>query len=450
MLAATGACVALQAPVGPLLTSAVAAPSYDQEMPFVCGSVWRGTSRSSHSPSVYSIDWNRDRDYRRIVLASAAGYVYRVADLGSTSYGRYVMIDHGNDESTVYAHLDTFLVQPGTYVDQGTPIGLLGSTGTSSGPHLHYEQRRSGRDELASFHQSPYVMGRSQASRNCTDVPIAGDWNGDGVDEVGVMRRGTRTTFRTKVVGRPLLVRTFGEPTDVPMVGDWNGNGRTQLGVRRAWGSKGIQLVRRTAVVTSRVGPAGAQPVTGDWDGDGDEETGYWWPERRVFVLQNPGVGRAVVRWGTERTLPVTGDWDGDGRTDVGSYAPDEQAFRLRHVAADGAVTETYVPLSTSPTEPTTAGAARPASGWASPEVSGGRRDPSPDPSARRLAETIEVGVGSLTASALPVAGDWNGDGVTDLGVWDPMTASWSRWVINPEARTAPALRVARLGIPRV
>ncbi len=59
-------------------------------------------------------------------------------------YGNMVEIDHGNGLATRYGHLSKILVKPGQFVRIGEVVGLIGSTGRSTGPHLHYETRING------------------------------------------------------------------------------------------------------------------------------------------------------------------------------------------------------------------------------------------------------------------------------------------------------------------
>ena len=62
----------------------------------------------------------------------------------SSSYGEYVVISHGSGNTTLYAHMSSRSVSVGDVVEQGDVIGITGSTGISSGPHLHFEITENG------------------------------------------------------------------------------------------------------------------------------------------------------------------------------------------------------------------------------------------------------------------------------------------------------------------
>lgn len=76
------------------------------------------------------------------ILASKNGVVERVGYQGT--YGNVVIINHGNGVTTLYAHLSGFNVKVGQNVQQGQRIASMGSTGRSTGPHLHFEIRQNG------------------------------------------------------------------------------------------------------------------------------------------------------------------------------------------------------------------------------------------------------------------------------------------------------------------
>lgn len=77
------------------------------------------------------------------VTATAMGKV--VVREYSSSYGNYVVVAHGNGVRTLYAHLNAFKCELGDNVRRGQVIGLLGNTGRSTGPHVHYEVRMNDR-----------------------------------------------------------------------------------------------------------------------------------------------------------------------------------------------------------------------------------------------------------------------------------------------------------------
>lgn len=77
------------------------------------------------------------------VYAADSGVVVYAAGIGG-GYGLMVMIDHGNGFHTLYAHLSTIVARCGSNVGQGQTIAYSGSTGNSTGPHLHFEIRYGG------------------------------------------------------------------------------------------------------------------------------------------------------------------------------------------------------------------------------------------------------------------------------------------------------------------
>jgi murein DD-endopeptidase MepM/ murein hydrolase activator NlpD len=87
------------------------------------------------------------------VYAVAAGTVIRANR--DRTYGNVVVIDHHNGYKTLYAHNSKLLVKAGESVKPGQPIAKVGSTGRSTGPHLHFEIHRSGQR----VDPGPYLAG---------------------------------------------------------------------------------------------------------------------------------------------------------------------------------------------------------------------------------------------------------------------------------------------------
>lgn len=357
----------------------------DFEMPFRCGTSWTGSTRSSHSPSAYSIDFNAPDDLGKPVLASAAGTVTLVRSL-TYSYGKYVVIDHGSGYSTLYAHLNSLAATVGQRVDQGDLIGYLGTTGGSTGPHLHFEQRLNGGYFRPYFTRKHWSFGATAASQSCGDRPLVGDWNGDGTEDVGVWRpRAANSHFRT-LVGSTKRVIRWGSAGEVPVVGDFDGDGVTQVG-SKLLGSSTWRLRGRTGAAATVLGVGGATdvPLAGDWDRNGRAELGWYRWSNRTFYLRWPDLSVRTVTWGGAGEIPVVGDWNGDGADDIGTFNPVNRVWTLR------------VPSGSS-----------------------------------HLTQRITYGV----AGDLPVVGDWDGDGIDEPGLWRP-----SKGVFHRRASIAPSAR---------
>ncbi len=103
------------------------------------------------------IDISGANVYGKDIVAANSG---RVAFVNRTyspgvGYGIYLMIDHGGGYTTLYAHTSEILVEVGDYVSRGQTIARVGSTGWSTGPHLHFEVRING----SHTNPLPYVQG---------------------------------------------------------------------------------------------------------------------------------------------------------------------------------------------------------------------------------------------------------------------------------------------------
>lgn len=371
--------------VVPVPSAAAADARPDLEVPFGCGQRWQATTRPDHSPSSYAVDFGRAGDHRAPVVNSAPGVVTDVVDLGAASYGKYVVVRHGRGWSTLSAHLAAQWVVEGQWLDQGRVIGLVGSTGNSSGSHLHHEQRHDGSLRRAVFHDRRLDYNSTIRSRSCGDVPVTGDWDGNGRTEVAVFHpRRTGSVFRLRRHdGRVSRVR-LGSPLDRPVTGDWDGDGRTDVGV---WKPRQQEFrLRKAGGRRSTVGfgrPGGA-PLAGDWDGDGRTDLGAFVARRRTFLLRSSNGSVRRVKFGAVGSVPAVGDWDGDGRDDLGTYQPRTATWRLR-VGRTGAV------------------------------------------------RTVTFG----GARRLPVPGDWDGDGDASLGTWNPARAVFTQQRASGPVRIA-------------
>lgn len=368
--------------------AARAAPATDYQLPFPCGEEWSGSTRAYHSPSSRAVDFNSPDDLGKPVLAPASGVVTSAVDLGDRSYGRYIKVAHGNDESSLYAHLDAMYVTAGQRVDQGDVIGAVGNSGGSFGSHLHFEERRGSTVITPYFDGVAYHMPQTSRSQNCVNVPVVGDWNNVGADNLGYFQRRGRGYFVQKLGQRTVRLR-LGRGIDTPLSGDFDGDGRTDIGVRRK--RDGHFLLRGadgTVDQTVQMGGQADTGVSGDWNGDGTTEVGIWRPRTSDFRLRLADGTVQSVDLGSTGSLPVTGDFNGDRRTDVAVYdaATSTWSMRLRTKSA-----------------------------WAA-------------------ASSVKAG----RTYELPVTGDWNGDNITDLGTWNRATGAWTqRTVVHGTARTS-------------
>lgn len=174
------------------------------QMPFPCGQVWTGSTRSNHNP-VRSIDFNRTNDDGDPVVSSAGGRVSLIRDLGGTSYGLYMVVDHGNGWQTLYAHLQrgSLRVSTGQSVSRGQRLASVGTSGGSTGPHLHYEQKLNGSAVSIQFNGNGvvyYDSTQTLTSRNCSTSTTNATGTVNTVSGVSLNVR-ARPTTESAIVG---------------------------------------------------------------------------------------------------------------------------------------------------------------------------------------------------------------------------------------------------------
>jgi len=159
------------------------------QLPVACGETWQLSTYPGHDDYDVDLYPTVGQAWRRPVLASAAGTVTEAGVNGSLGArtpdnpkgqtgrggGYLVKIDHGGKWQTQYLHLlEVPLVREGQRVAAGEQIGLVGSTGNSSAPHLHYEQRRNRQKVETYFDGAPSGITHDDAeytvkrkSNNC-------------------------------------------------------------------------------------------------------------------------------------------------------------------------------------------------------------------------------------------------------------------------------------------
>jgi len=120
--------------------------------------------------------------YGTPIYATADGTVLR-AGWNSGGYGNLVELDHGRGITTRYGHMSAILVHEGEHVTRGEQIGRMGSTGRSTGNHLHYEVRIDGRpvNPIPFMKSTDYVLAMQKRGNSASmdAVAIGGPVGGD-------------------------------------------------------------------------------------------------------------------------------------------------------------------------------------------------------------------------------------------------------------------------------
>jgi parallel beta-helix repeat protein len=184
---------------------------------------------------------------------------------------------------------------------------------------------------------------------NPNDLPILGDWDGDGDATPGLYRQSdgffySRNSNTTGIADAECFA---GDPSDVPIAGDWDGDGDDNLGIYRP-SEQMFYLFTSTctgspmgaAQISFLFGNPGDKPVAGDWDGDGIDEVGLHRESTGFFYWRNTldtGVASGEIFFGDPGDRFVSGDWGTvDGKDTPGLFRPSDVTFYFRHTLTQG------------------------------------------------------------------------------------------------------------------
>ena len=213
------------------------------------------------------------------------------------------------------------------------------------------------------------------------DTPVPGDYDGDGKGDVAVWREANGNFYYIRSSNYTFYGTQFGVAGDEPIARDYDGDGKTDLAVLRRSTGKLVWYVLKSSDLSFfgiEFGLATDHPAPGDYDGDGKFDFAV---QRRTgtadnsdaifFIFTSAGVFRAeYLGYGFDKVVP--GDYDGDGKTDIavaGDFGHHED-LKLE---------------------------------WRIRKSSGGE---------------ITIQYGDADLGHIPVQGDYNGDGKTDIAVW--------------------------------
>ena len=178
-------------------------------------------------------------------------------------------------------------------------------------------------------------------------IPLTGDWDGDGIDTVGLYAPELSKFFlkNNQASGWDNYIKYKFGPIGsgwIPIAGDWDGDGTDTVGfydpVKSKWHLKNSHTWGWGDYFRFKFGAGGAGwiPLTGDWDGDGVDTVGFYNPEMSKFYLKNTHEGGWVhylkYKFGSINSgwEPVSGDWNGDGMTTVGLFDPSLSRWHLK------------------------------------------------------------------------------------------------------------------------
>lgn len=185
-----------------------------------------------------------------------------------------------------------------------------------------------------------------------TDFPICADWNGDGIEDLGVYRNGL--WYFTDNLKVKTLSAAWGTAGDIPIVGDWFNIGRKQIGVWRPSNNNFYLLdpITKRSLITSWGSSAlGDVPVIGDFLGKGYEQLGIWRSSTGYWYVKDQLTNQTTFfPFGIRGDVPLQGDFDGDGVSDFAVWRRSTATFYIRQSSNGQVVSSVLGNINSIPT----------------------------------------------------------------------------------------------------
>jgi len=153
------------------------------------------------------------------------------------------------------------------------------------------------------------------------DVPVGGDYDGDGFTDYSVFRPSDGTWYISQSSNNQFRAVRFGLAGDKLVPADYDYDGKTDIAVFRP--STGVWYVLQSSdgnVTANRFGVNGDIPVTGDFDGDGYADFTVFRPSNGTWYLLKTREGFSAMPFGISTDEPTVGDYDGDGIQDIAVF----------------------------------------------------------------------------------------------------------------------------------
>ncbi|NUO57760.1 MAG: VCBS repeat domain-containing M23 family metallopeptidase [Hamadaea sp.] len=308
------------------------------QLPFPCGDRWLMDTYPGHGDYKIDMTHSSGNSLGRAILASASGTV-SFAGWGDSG-GWWVMIDHGGGWQTQYLHMQYApSVSQGQWVARGQRIGYVGSTGDSTGPHLHYVQYRDGARTEAYFNGVPsgmttdYSAARYITSYNgCSQPGEVSDFNGDGrADVIGVDSGGDMLFYPNNggVFGATVQIGQGWGTFRQVMAADFSGDGHADiLGVDSGgyfwyYPNNGNAISTTTRRQLGQGWGTFKFVMAADFSGDGhadilgvDSSGDLWYYPNNGNAISTTTRVQLGQGWGTFKHV-FAADFSGDGQSDV-------------------------------------------------------------------------------------------------------------------------------------